>query len=465
MARILFSTVSGAPNQQLPCLYEGFINALLREGNDVMLMITNQFIDNCWDSNYLKPYLNKSMLDRAIKEFNPELVISFNNSLYEKIPKIVDCPIAAWGTDTAPIFAGKRDLKKNISRYHIICSTEELYPSMIEYFNIKKDKLYTVQFATDFAAENLEQKFNISFIGTNFCHTNKIKECLITNSKEDFKKLLEAHKKNVLKKPDILLKQLHIKNVLVKSIPHSDLLNLLSSNFRTQTLANICDLGLELYGTDNWHDVINYSLDLALAYNPKKINSVKENQAIYNKSKIAINITHAQAGKAFGWRVRDIMATNACLVSDYREDLTRLFGKYVTIPTFQSPLEAKDVCKKLLKDDMWRNEITQASQIAIEENHRFKHRLKELEGIFNIKLFNNTTGTLTQLAANDFINNEISRLKLENESLKFYLIMYKNHASTVHMLYSKALKYCPTWAYKFIKKAVLLINKKNNSVI
>jgi hypothetical protein len=455
MAKILLSTVSGLPNpNNVPCFYEGFINALLREGNDVMLMITNQFIDEFWTKNKLKSMIDQQEVDSTIKNFNPDLVITFNHSLYNKIPKLVDCPIAVWGVDAAPMFAGKSGLKKNISRYQMICSTEDFYSSMKEYFGAKKDQLHTIEFATDFQAEPLDQTTSISFVGTNFVYTSQLEEYLFLNPQNNLKKFLDAFQTDVLKKPKTHLKELNIRDSMLASIPHSDFLNILSGNYRLQTLHNIHDLGLELYGTKNWHSVLAYSLGLAMCYNDKEISSAQDNQTLYNKSKIAINITHAQAGKAFGWRVRDAMATNACLVSDFREDFDRLFAKTVKIPTFQTPLEARSLCQKLLKDDVWRKEIVEGSQIAIEENHRFKHRLKDIENIFHLKLFNNKAGKLIQLYGEDFVRRENSRIRLENEKLKFELALYQRHAKRANRIFSLGMKYFPARLFHFIKKRI-----------
>ncbi len=55
MAKIIFSTISGIPNpKKLPCFYEGFINALARQGNEVMVMITNNFMKRVWVDNSTK---------------------------------------------------------------------------------------------------------------------------------------------------------------------------------------------------------------------------------------------------------------------------------------------------------------------------------------------------------------------------------------------------------------------------
>ena len=110
----------------------------------------------------------------------------------------------------------------------------------------------------------------------------------------------------------------------------------------------------------------------------RKVYSIQHNQDIYNRSKIGINVSHLQATSGFPWRVMDIMASNACLVTDKHEDFKRLFGK-IPIPTYDSASEAYMVCKELLKDEARRREIVMQCQEVINNNYRFKHLLPKLE--------------------------------------------------------------------------------------
>jgi hypothetical protein len=462
MARIFFSTISGIPNtEKLPCFYEGFVNALLKEGNDVMLMVTNNFIDDAWHTNDTASGINKGLLNDAIKKFNPELVITFNNSLYEEIPKLVNCPIAIWGSDSPAIYSAQKQIKKNVDRYHFICPTGDFYSIATKYFNVKPERLHTVYFATDFVTEPLEQDKNITFIGTNFSNTGRIKEFLGQNmgysekERHEFRTFFSAYQKDVLKMPKVHLKELGIDSEALAAIPHSDLLNLVSGNFRVQTLQNICDLGLQLYGSKSWDEVLDFSLNLALCFTEQEISSVQENQNVYNQSKIGINITHAQAKNAFGWRVRDIMATNACLVSDYRAELTTQFGEYVKIPVYHTPYEARELCQKLLKDDVWRKEIVEGSQLAIEKGHRFKHRFAELEKIFGVKLEGDKKGQLIQLHAEHFMP-RVVWLEKQNDILRQRMHIMETHPryAAINFIYKMCAKTLPRPVKRVIRKII-----------
>lgn len=436
MSKIIFSTISGLPNsKKLPCFYEGWVNALLREGNDVMLMITNDLMVDAWNSNESKIGMDKDGLDKVVTEFNPDLVIACNNSLYENIPRLLSCPIVIYAVDSPTVFSDRNILKNSIDRYDIIVAGADSIPMITNYFGSKAKSVHLMHFATDFVSKNMQQNANISFIGTDFSFAASPFKKIFSDKefydrdKINFKIFFDSFRGDALSKPQDHLNKLSLSQSLLKKISHIDLLNLISSNFRIQVLQSIADLGLTVYGSNSWIDTCNSSVDLALSYSDLEVSSVSDNQNIYNSSKISINISHAQAGRAFSWRVRDIMACNSALVSDPREDLVTQFGKYVKIPTYENPYEARQICQKLLQDEVWRKEIIAGSQLAIEEGHRFRHRLKDLEEIFGLKLFCEKKGKLTNINFADYYDaKKVSQQTKAKESVIKKIMRSKENA-------------------------------------
>ncbi len=407
MAKILFSTI-GFGIKELYCYYDQFTSALKDAGNDVLVITSDNIIRNGWSSNDHFSDIDESKLDEYIKNFAPDLVIAANNVLYNHVPKILDCPIVVFGADKAIGFADKDQLIKNVDRYYFIYETPDCGKQIEDLFGPKSSKMIMMPTATNIRAESVEQNTNISFIGTNFNFTQKFKDHFLYNKSDknladNFKKFYESYKKNPRDGIIKNLEKVDIKKDIIGKITEADLLNLMSGNKRVQTLAAIADLGLELYGHDNWIEVVDFSFDLMLSYKKEKIVTAKQNQDLYNRSKIAVNLSHEQALDNFSWRVRDIMASNACLISDYRKNLEVYFGKYVKIPTFNNSFEARILCEKLLKDEIWRKEIVQGCQLAIEEEHRFCYRLKDMEQALGVKLLNDCVGSIKFLNSEDFI--------------------------------------------------------------
>jgi spore maturation protein CgeB len=65
--------------------------------------------------------------------------------------------------------------------------------------------------------------------------------------------------------------------------------------------------------------------------------------SIYDRSKIGINVNHHQATSGLGYRVFDLLASSALLITNFQEDsdLIRLFGENHKIPTYRSPEELR----------------------------------------------------------------------------------------------------------------------------
>ncbi len=399
MAKILISNYSAVKEKGdlvLTPLYEGLIETLVKNGNQVLHMFSNEFVVKPWNGSNKSPFfINKKSVRKKIIDFNPDLVIAFNNSIFKDVPEILDCPIAIWDADSVYHFNDIDYIKKNVSKYHFLCLSEDTIDAAKKLFLASSKQVSLLRSATAFINEDKNFTRNINFIGTCFKNETLFKGLLEAYGVQKVQKLLRALKNNyysdfkeILKKSEINFKTLAFSEAEIKGI--------YSPEKRLKSLSAVSNLGLEIFGTENWASVGLFT-DLILSYNPQKVYSMKHNQDIYNSSKISFNISHTQAVRAFPWRVYDIMATNSCLVSNYNPTIDRIFSKYVKIPMYETPGEAREICQKILKDELWRKEIVLGSQKAIEETGRFEHRMKDLEGIFGINLFPKKEGNMETL--------------------------------------------------------------------
>ena len=140
---------------------------------------------------------------------------------------------------------------------------------------------------------------------------------------------------------------------------------------------------------------MKYFPEVGFCYNKERVFSLEENQKFYNGAKIGFNSNHIQALSSFSLRVCDIMASNACLVTEERANIKKLFPN-IGIPTFTNPYEAREQCIKILNNENLRQDIVAKSHEIIEKNHRFKNILEILESCSDIKLSNaENTGSIT----------------------------------------------------------------------
>lgn len=398
--------------------YEGLMKSLARNGNNVYYMIVNEFV-NSYDnrSNSISSRLDQNKLDQYIKNINPDLVISFNNACYRGMPQKLDCPYLVWGVDPISVYADKEELLNNKSRYIFVGNNEDDCSNIKNYFNVNNVEM--LRFATDIFPQDVSQNKNISFVGSlwNGCEFDLLKQGI---SATELKCIINLLRENTNLTLDDLRKQSKLSLSYLNEHSIFWLLHGIASSDRARVLTRLSDLGLTVYGNNsNWIKTAESNLDLALCYDKKEIYDLDSTQDLFNHSKICFNMSHIHArGNGFSFRVIDAMASNGCLVTDYKESYKKLFGKYVDLPTFEygNADDAHRVCKFILSHDQERKNIVLGAQKVINSEYRFEHRFSQIESFVDIKLFNTTKGLIKRIEADDFKKNEL--IPTENISPK-----------------------------------------------
>lgn len=391
MAKVLVSFFSGIDSDAIPAFYEGFLHSLYMEGNEVLYLKTNDFLLRPWDGeNDLKLFIMRKKLKEEILKFSPDVVFAYNNSCLplEFFPE--EQVICIMEADTHLYYNDKEEIKKNPNRFKFFSSTESGLKNIPEIFGVNKKNSHRLNLATAVKSQDIPKTNNISFIGSSFGSNNFVNNISnitppsriedITNVLEHLKKTDDPH----------IIKKYH---------------GFLSYHFRCSVLDEVSHLGLALYGKD-WTIFDQKFPRLHQFSNSKPVFSLKHNQDIYNSSLICLNINHTQALEAIPWRVMDILASNGCLVSCHSKVLSEFLDGYIDIPTFGSKEEAYSICSRLLKDSIYRNEIVEASQQAINDKGRWSHRLLEIEQEIGLQLTGrkNDTRDLEKLHVEQFIN-------------------------------------------------------------
>jgi len=423
MANVIVSTFTNLPGGVLDSFRQGFIDALVKEGNSVLVFKTNQFLKDYNASNVLASDIDQRQLIAVIKDFKPDLFISVNHSgLFPGLAEAIECPIGIWLLDGPGYLIDPEECRRQASRYHMFIATRAFREDLKLSFGMSDSHIHDLPLASDFRGHDSELLHNIAFIGTNFTGI-RLQEII---KKHNFNRTLiskiRALINSYMNDRDMVfparLKNYGLENVFVGEFDEAYILNMISINSRIKVLDAIEDLGLALYGTPDWLDVMTYSVGLGLCFDPRPVLTKSDLESIYNASKVNINISHYQARGGLPWRVFDVMCCNGALVSDYQEDLSRLFGKDIGIPIYQNPREAREICELLLKDEAHRRFIVESCQQAIESGHRFKHRLNTISGIFDIDLLSQKPGKLTKLDAQDFYHESKYKSRLSEISLR-----------------------------------------------
>lgn len=390
MANVLLAFFSGLKDKNaqpaIPCFYEGFINGMLENGNQVLVIHHNKF------NTDFGP-LADIRLEKTIRTFNPDVAFIFNNSFYDLAEKY-DFPIIIYDVDSPRYYSNKQLLKNNPHRYKFITSQSSSITTISAEYGINKGDILRIPFFTPIKNEPVDKVHNICFIGTRFSYHDQYgvtpwNRFMASNPGKEarrlYREMIEAVKKYPAQEKKII-RAYAGRGLNEHFLGLDDDLGMrLSGAMREQALSQVSDLGLVIYGSQEWVLDSTVDVDLALAYDPTPVASIMDNQNVYNSSKIGININHVQADSGFSWRVLDIMASGACLVTEQNKRLNELFPD-INIPVFNNRFEAREVCRKLLTDDYMRYEIVSQCNEAIESGYRFKHILPRMEEFTGIKM-------------------------------------------------------------------------------
>lgn len=88
------------------------------------------------------------------------------------------------------------------------------------------------------------------------------------------------------------------------------------------------------------------------------------------------------------------MATSGMLISSYSSLLKAQTKDFVDIPMYNSPYDARDLCKKYLKEPNMREDVVCACNDFIEKHGRWESNFRELETFFRLKLINRGEGSI-----------------------------------------------------------------------
>ena len=360
---------------------EGFANTFARMGNEVKCFVVVSSL--------------RSAMYKELTDFQPDVIISFNNTaVTENLFKSVSCPICVFGYDSVSFWENLNLIKKNYDRYYFIHHGEDTYSQAHKLLpDAEESHHFIFGYASDLRKKDIPQDIEISFIGGLGNWNRSIQKYFMQMYHERIDFSLNDVKDKVIKDMEDLGKDhlaliskepKHWNDLGLLDYKQAVILNLTALK-RFEVLRNVADLGLKVFSYPQFIDVIGWDLGLAKAFDFTPSVSLEDSEYNFNRSKISLNLPHAHAQNGFSCRVCAIMASNACLLSDYRRDLGLLMKPYFkNYPMFTSAAEARELCVKLLKEDNYRKDIVAASQQMVEENCRFESKIKGLSEMLNI---------------------------------------------------------------------------------
>ena len=372
---------------------QGFSNALARMGNSVKSIILNDLL--------------QTEINNEVISYAPDLIISFNGAgVSDTILKRTHCAVVIDVCDALCYLRNIEIIKTELDRFYFISGSREFIEQTKTFFpDLPKNHISYLGHVTDLRKKDMEQDIPLSFVGslgnwdktvefywqnafqkTDFSNTDQIKELM--KKKEAFQKQMNEFASRAL---DLSILSDPVLDDFSETCHNRDyaqaVIMLRTCNLRFAVLEQLMDLGLKIYSYPfGMVDAIRYSFKMFECFDFTPSVTLADSEITFNRSKISLNLPHGQTKHSFSWRVPDILASNACLLSNYVTELKELMTGYIDIPMYESSAEARELAQKLLKDDVWRKEIVAASQQMIEDKCRFEHRLRKVAEETGLKL-------------------------------------------------------------------------------
>lgn len=389
---------------------ESFINVLARQGNAVLPCILHDFKG----SKYLSKIANTYSARTEIDKFSPDLIVAFNNAILPEAIKTTKCPILIVASDSPvfwkemPFFLAHKD------RYKIAFFNSDFVPYLVQELGMSLKDLVLIPYSTDIHAQPQPSRWDVSFIGNFYNPGDPFYHDLLRYAKglplekqtrikklvtDIFEEIKANHK-------DSAQTRKHFEELVLLlgiSFDYSqfirDVFLALTFNMRLNFLQSLLDFDLHIWTWDENLKVLANHYDVWKKCHLEPAASTKENESVYNSSKISLNLPHAQVNTGFSWRVCDILASNAMLLSYPSADLQTLFQG--AIPTFLTAQDLRDKVNYYLKNEKERKEIVAFCQNIIQKNHRYENVFSILQEFLHMPLFHEVQGKVVNMRITD----------------------------------------------------------------
>lgn len=164
---------------------------------------------------------------------------------------------------------------------------------------------------------------------------------------------------------------------------------IITNRARLAVVENLAPLGLKVFGNARWRTALTMSPGVLCAFQSgATLRSHADLCAIYDRSKISINIPQVHAGTGMQYRILDILASKSLLITQYvpGSDMERLFGPDSPIVTFTDIDDLHAKCAYYLKNEDERLARVKACNALVAEGFSFRERVLEYLALSNPSL-------------------------------------------------------------------------------
>jgi hypothetical protein len=149
---------------------------------------------------------------------------------------------------------------------------------------------------------------------------------------------------------------------------------------RLAVVERLAPLGLKIFGNSRWRTALSLSPNVARAFQSgAALRRHADLCAIYDRSKISINLPQIHAGTGMQYRILDILASKSLLITKHiaGSDMERLFGPDSPVVTFSDLDDLENKCAYYLENEKERLARVKACNAMVAKGFSFKERVLE----------------------------------------------------------------------------------------
>ncbi|MBU0567445.1 glycosyltransferase [bacterium] len=326
--------------------------------------------------------LSVGQLREEIITKKPDFVFTVDHAgLIPELLTEARIPFASWFIDSPFYWAGHEALRRSISSYCLLFLWDRAYTKPLKEMGFKN--VYYLPLATNpnvfkeiALSKEEKERFGcrISFAGASFSHALSLYEAYCRQKIRDpkIKVRLDEVIKELSQNPLLDIKNLtsglSLEEEFVKCLDFAG-----SSLYRKEAVEAVAGLGLNLYGDDGWKELFK-----GQSFFKGPIENRTDLPKLYNGSLINLNITKSQLRTALNMRLFDIAACGGFILTDWREDLERLFKVGNEVAVYRNKGELREKAAYYLTHPQEREEMAKRAKKKVLERHTFKKRMEKM---------------------------------------------------------------------------------------
>lgn len=326
--------------------------------------------------------LSVSQLREEVITKKPDLVFTVDHAgLIPELLTEARIPFVSWFIDSPFYWAGYETLRRSLSSCCLLFLWDRAYIKPIKEMGFKN--VYYLPLATNpgvfkeiALSKEEKERFgcSVSFAGASFSHALSLYEAYCRQKIGDPKiknrldEIVKAISRNPLLDVKGLTGSLSLEEEFIKCLDFAG-----SSLYRKKAVEEVADLGLSLYGDNGWKELFK-----GRSFLKGPIENRGELPKLYNASSINLNITKSQLRTALNMRLFDIAACGGFILTDWREDLEKLFKVEDEMAVYRNKEELREKVVYYLAHPQEREEMANRAKKKVLERHTFKKRMEKM---------------------------------------------------------------------------------------